>query len=452
MMDELELVRQARPRAVPPTDETRAAARRSLDQAMASPGRRRASRPRWTSGAGLLVPALGALVVAAVAVAFLGLHTQKPGGAGGRTGVRFVFRALPGPRQHAVNQAEMERTVVLVRARLGASLPGAHVSASGDELIVRTADANLPQVTSLMQGVSRLLFYDWEANVLTPRGSEVARRLQTQDPAARTISQGTASAQPGAPGAGGLTLYNAVRLAARQTRWINPSSSRIGPEYFMFGRSGSRACMAAARYYHTNSGRRHCYLAGPQPSEPVLRHALPPGIRPSAPGVRTLVVPQGWAVLRATSHRFSLRRASSDPSAQYYVLRDNVSLTGADLIDVRQSRDETGAPDVTFGFTRRGGAEFQTLTARIAKRGQLVSGLGQKLFQHFAVALESPLDNQLVTVPYIDFNANPDGIPGNNGADIQAGFTTRSARALAASITPLPVLLKVIAVSGHPAR
>ena len=76
---------------------------------------------------------------------------------------------------------------------------------------------------------------------------------------------------------------------------------------------------------------------------------------------------------------------------------------------------------------QRAGREFQALTAAIARRGSLVSGLGQTLNQHFAIAL----DNRLITVPFIDYKQYPDGINGDNGADIGGSLTRQSAKDLA---------------------
>ena len=82
------------------------------------------------------------------------------------------------------------------------------------------------------------------------------------------------------------------------------------------------------------------------------------------------------------------------------------------------------------GSRSKGKNEFQNVTAAIAQRGDLVSGLGQTLNQHFAVAL----DNQLITVPSIDYKTYPDGIPGDNGADITGGFTIQTAQDLATQL------------------
>ena len=85
------------------------------------------------------------------------------------------------------------------------------------------------------------------------------------------------------------------------------------------------------------------------------------------------------------------------------------------------------------------------MTAAIARRGSLVSGLGQSLNQHFAVAL----DNQLITVPYIDYKQYPDGINGDNGADISGSFSISSAQDLANELRlgALPINLKLISES-----
>jgi hypothetical protein len=447
-MDDLELLKRVRPRVAPPREDARAAARRSLDQTIARRRHRRHPSVRWGAGAGLLAPALGVLVVVAVVAVFLGLHAHKPGSASERAGSRVVFRALPEPPPHRVTPAAMKRTLMLVRQRLDASLPGARAFSHGSELTVTLSPGtktSATEVAAIVQRTSRLLFYDWEADAITPHGLSVARLLNRRDPVALKISQGTAGTTSGTAGAGSMSLYAAVRLAGRQPRWVSPTNSRPSPEYFMFARAGSSTCATAARYYHTTPANPHCYLAGPQPSQTLLAQALPPGVRPSARSTQTLAVPRGWAILQAIPPSFSRQLPWSDPGGQYYVLKDDAALTSSSLTNAHQSTDATGAPVVSFGFTPRGAAQFQTLTARIARRGQLLSGPGQHLYQHFAVALET----QLITVPYIDYEANPFGIPGNNGADIQGGFTTKSARELAAEITPLPVLLKLVANNHH---
>lgn len=86
------------------------------------------------------------------------------------------------------------------------------------------------------------------------------------------------------------------------------------------------------------------------------------------------------------------------------------------------------------------------MTAQIARRGSLVSGLGETLNQHFAVAP----DDQLITVPFISYKQYPDGISGDNGGDISGSFTIAAARDLAGELRlgVLPLNLVLVCESA----
>jgi SecD/SecF fusion protein len=132
-------------------------------------------------------------------------------------------------------------------------------------------------------------------------------------------------------------------------------------------------------------------------------------------------------VLQAVPSNLSNPPRLADPTAQFYVLKDNVALFGIDITDPRQSTDSGRTPDVKFGFTATGQKEFHYATAAIAKRGRIDSPAGQALDQHFAVAL----DSMLISVPSIDSKTYPFGVPRSGGTDITAGLTSASARDLA---------------------
>ncbi len=226
---------------------------------------------------------------------------------------------------------------------------------------------------------------------------------------------------------------------------MSSDNARLGPEYFGFGAAGSAACATAAR----DQGKApvpgsRCLLSGPDSTLQELSSGLPTGVSATDKGVQTLVVQQGTTVVQAV-YPYNHAPTVSDPTAQFFVLKDHVSLFGNEITNPQQSTDQSGQPDVTFGFNGRGGQAFQQVTAQIAKRGNLVSGIGQALNQHFAVAL----DTQLITVPQIDFKQYPDGIPGDNGADITGGFTINTAQDLATQLRlgALPINLKLISES-----
>ncbi|MGI8413353.1 MAG: protein translocase subunit SecD [Solirubrobacteraceae bacterium] len=362
-------------------------------------------------------------------------------------GVELVYQGQPTRQTPVVTQAALQRAVDIMRERvdqLGVSEP--QIQTSGGKQIT----VGLPDVTDVRRAeqqvgtTARLEFYDWEATALTPNGKIVADQLQTQDPLAIQISRGLGAGSPGNPGGGSTSLFNAVTLASKQPSQVSSDNARNGPQYYLFGAPGSAACATAAK----DQGKPatpgvHCLLSGPDQNMQDLVTGVPPGVSPS--GGTTLIVPEGTVVLQAADASASHKTAFNDPLAQFYVLKDHVSLLGTDITNPQQSTDQTGNPDVTFSFTAKGKTEFQNVTAAIAHRGDRVSGLGQKLYQHFAVAL----DNKLVTVPFINFTTDPDGIPGDSGADITGGFTIQSAQDLATQLRlgALPINLTLISES-----
>ena len=417
-------------------------------------------RPGFPLRLEYLALALSGLVAVAVVAVLLSARGTRSSGSPASSGVELVYLAEPTPQTPAVTSASLARAVAVIRSRvaqLGVHPASIRVS-GGNEIVVR-----LPGVknfalaerevgaTARLAATARLEFYDWEANALTPSGKTVASLLQTQDPAAIAISQGGAAGAPGSPGAGSISLYQAVKLASEQPQESSAEkvyNARNGAQYYMFGAPGSAACQIAARAQHqTPLVGTHCLLSGPDDNMQDLINGLPADV--SASEGQTLVVPQGIVVLQATPASFSHPIQISDPNAQFFVLKDHVSLFGNDTTNPQQSTDQTGAPDVTFSFTSKGNTKFSNVTQTIARRGELVSGLGSTLNQHFAVAL----DTQLITVPSIDYKTYPNGINGDRGADITAGFTISSARHLATELRlgPLPLQLRLITEEQMPA-
>ena len=415
--------------------QTHASARRSQRGRRLSIGVSRLT----AAGIGLGVSVL--VVVAVVAVGF-GVHSRsRPGSPAPGVGVSVAFTATALDPSSPLGPG-LERSIDILRQRLRSVFPGVQVSRAGNGLVVvvpESSRADRARIVSLAVP-ARLEFYDWEANALTANGKPVASQLEAQDPNALSISQGSGSAAPGSPGAGSMSLYDAVKLASKQAPEPGSDNARPAPAYYMFGVPGSEACKIAAEDQGTvPTVGAHCYLSGPNADEQDLISNLPNGVSPSE--AETLVVPRGIVVLQTVPPSFAHAPAMSSAAAEFFVLKDHVSLLGSDITNPQASTDSADNPDVTFGFSSKGKNEFQSVTSAIAHRGALVSGPGQTLDQHFAVAL----DNQLLTVPSIDFKTYPDGIIANTGADITAGFTVQSARDLATMLRfgPLPVSLVV---------
>jgi SecDF, P1 head subdomain len=146
-----------------------------------------------------------------------------------------------------------------------------------------------------------------------------------------------------------------------------------------------------------------------------------------------LRVPAGYTVLEAAGPQ------PGTPTDGYFLLRNVPVITESMIVDPRQSTDPSGNQVVQFNFSPSGQRAFEAVTATVARRGAAVSSTGQTLNQHFAIAV----DNQLITVPFIDYKQYPDGITGSQGADIAGSFSTQSAKDLAILLHygPLPVNL-----------
>ncbi len=402
-----------------------------------------ARRPSLRIRAGWLVPAAAVLVAVAVLVVFAGTGSaprSDPAPAAGNSGEIVLTATAVAPHTSLIRA--LTAAVTIMRRRLPALGvgPGVTITRSGAEIVVRGSRLS-PAGIALLAEPGRLRFYDWEANVLTPAGTTVATALTGRHPsaAALRISQGAGDG-PGGQGGGGMALYDAVRLAAGQPVELSTTASlsRVGPEYYLFGAPRSAACRAAgAADAFTPIATRHCYLAGPAASVAALRAERPAGVAASAGQV--LTVPQGTTVLQAASSSASGVLPASDPAAHFFVLHDDVALSGSELTDPHAGIDSGGSPDVEFGFDARGAAAFREVTAVIAHRGSEVSTVGQTLDQHVAIAL----DGRLLTLVSISFQQYPDGVAAGSGAELSGAFTRRTASEIAAILRygALPVTL-----------
>ena len=325
--------------------------------------------------------------------------------------------------------------------RLGTRSRVMRVGADEIKITVSTTQpgAAAAVVETQIAATDSVQLYDWEANALLASGRTVVS-AGVNHPRAGTLSQGTGEDPPGTAVAGGVTLYQAVKLAAsRPAAPTSPALSRRGPEYFSFGAPGSRGCAtAAADLGAVPVADDHCYLAGPASTASELRSELPRGV--SAADQTVLKVPQGIVVLQATNQSGIGIGAAA---ARFFVLRDRVAVSGAQVLDPRNGSD-AGYPNVQFAFTPLGRREFQSMTATIAHRGQMASSGPVHVFEHFAIVL----DGRLLAVPQIDFTKYPDGVietSQNDNAEIPT-VSRQQAEQIVTQLRlgPLPLALHLV--------
>ncbi len=333
-------------------------------------------------------------VVAAVAVALFSAGCAH--GTKKRDTFAVRFKAAP-PTGHKVTTDDLERSVSIMHQRLERlGISDADVHRQGGDVIViefpSPHDASAAGDT--IAKTALLEFYDFEADLAGPSASGLFQ-------------------SPVAIG----SLYRL--LAAPQTRAL---ARKGAAQWFMFD-------------------ARRKVARGPTSAKKLLG--------PARKGSTILAVPAKTVVVTCNArvgNCLSTRQVSAKKG--YYLFKHRPELTGADLelSGTRADQDpQTGSPVVIFQFTDRGKRVFQEITRREAQRGALVCAGARsadavpRCAQHFAIVL----DHEIESAPYIDFLRNPDGIPGDNGVqiDVGAGASLREAKRLSLLLrTPaLPV-------------
>jgi SecD/SecF fusion protein len=331
-------------------------------------------------------------------------------------GVELIYQAQP-TRDTEVTSDALERAIDVMRERvdrLGVAEPLLQRSGA-DQISVSLPDVtNAERAEEQVGQVAQLHFYDWEPNVIGPDGEPAPN-----DP--RVTGAFTGAGGPTA----GIPLYDAVVRASKRPA-TNEDTATTDSRFYVLDDENEKV------------------EAGPEDSRKELLEQLG---RKLEKGERIVEVKPGTIIVRA--------QVPDDVQAKpdkWYVLNDDPALKGTDIKDPEQNFDNgpggTGEPIVTFGFTDRGREIWHEVTREIAQRGQANQIPGQdplQSAQHFAIVL----DDELISVPYIDFVANPDGIDGVNGSQIQGGFTIKSAQELTNLLKTgaLPLRLELISQS-----
>jgi SecD/SecF fusion protein len=325
-----------------------------------------------------------------------------------------------------VDATTLSDTINIMRSRsdtLGVS--GVQIRPyGGDEITVDLPNVQNPVQAAKVVGVTgQLYFYDWENSVLGPNGKVAG----PNDPTVTCDS--TTAAGPGC----GTTEYTAVIRASKQPAMHFPVESSPVPVY-----------------YYVDDKTQTVLPVGPEPTKALLAADLVEHHIKLPAGARIVTVQPGTVLVQATS-------APEVPVPDdFYVLRDDVLLTGKQISNPQEITDPTQGIAVSFGFKGNGASTFEHITSVLASRGQANStDPSSPNLQHFAVVL----DGQLVVAPSIDFRQYPNGIDASNGSEISGGFTYATATTLANVMASgaLPVKLDEIsselitATLGHQA-
>jgi len=178
-----------------------------------------------------------------------------------------------------------------------------------------------------------------------------------------------------------------------------------------------------------------------------------PSTKPLSPGPNTVVVTCGPDARYCPG-------VNEVPRRRYFYLlkyyprgkQPIPELTGDDLDreGTRQDFDtQTNEPIALVRFTETGAKKFEDVTRRLVERGRnlanqqgLAGGFGNDAAnQQFAIVF----DRDMKSAPSVDFDDNPNGIPGDNGAQI-VGISKADAKDLALLLETgaLPTAFRVV--------
>ncbi len=349
---------------------------------------------------------LGCILAALVGVAFLAVpsspvHKKLTLGLDLQGGLEVVLKAVP-PKNHKLTSEDLARSIDIMRRRidkLGVSEPEIRKQGT-DQIVIQLAGVHDAAGAAKLIGKTAVLeFYDFEADLTGPSVSGLA-----QVPVALP------------------SLFDL--LSAPQTRAL--ADKGTPSQWYLFD-------------------PQKVVRAGPTPTKQAL---LDTQIvqKPVAKKGLGKHIPKDWTILKvpkntvvvscdvAGGNCLSAQQITSKTG--FYLLKHHEpdqngqnaipEMTGGELklSGTRADIDpQSNSPVVLMQFTGKGKKIFHTITRREAERGALVcqgqrdSNAVAKCAQHFAIVL----DRQIQSVPYIDFVRNPDGIPGDNGAQIDMG-------------------------------
>ncbi len=347
---------------------------------------------------------IGCILAALIGVAFLAVpsspvHKKLTLGLDLQGGLEVVLKAEP-PKGHKLTPEDLSRSIDIMRNRidkLGVSEPEIRKQGSNQIVIQLAGIHNVNDAAALIGKTAVLEFYDFEADVTGP-----------------SVSGGLLNATPVASG----SVYDL--LAAPATRLLANKGNPA--QWYLFD-------------------NKHVVKAGPAPTRAKLL-ANEIVRKPQASGGLGNHVPKDWKILTVPNDTVVVSCVATNCPTQvpgngqkgFYLLKHHdvkdfpnnpiPEMTGNQLklSGTRADIDtQTNQPVVLMQFTGAGKKAFHEITRREAQRGALGgdcnAGKPPPNVQHFAIVL----DRQIQSTPYIDYCVNPDGIPGDNGAQIDMG-------------------------------
>ena len=332
-----------------------------------------------------------ALVLAVVGVALIALPWsplyQNPKlGLDLQGGLEIVLEAKPPPERKLTDE-DISRSVSIIRDRIDKlGVSETEVRKQGNnQIAVQIPGVTDPERAAEIIGkTAQLELYKLEGNLISPSRNAQGDPVQ------------------------GASIFNL--LASHQSQIKSDKDAR---EWYLFNEKKKR-------------------VAGPRDTKAELlnvkqvKDRLGPGGK-LPKGWKYMGVPQKATILTCGTTERYCPGVGENPDRDYYYLlryqpRDKENpvpeMTGEDLklSGTRQDYDSrTGEAIVLMDFTDKGADKFHDVTKDIVESSRFRSSQGRgKVLDSFAIVL----DGRIKSAPTVDPDENPDGISGDNGAQI----------------------------------
>jgi SecD/SecF fusion protein len=365
----------------------------------------------------LLAGAILAAVVGAALLAIPGspLYQKPTLGLDLQGGLEVVLKAVPSKGQQLTSD-ELDKSVSIMQSRinkLGVSEPEIRKQGS-NQIVIQLAGVHDPaKAAALIGKTAQLMLFDFENDLRTPSVDSNGNPIPTSSLYAllKQVQTGKGSPQAYYLFHNKTTTKPAAKKGGKPTTVVTHSVDRRSPA-------------------------------------PTLKQLLKPFGGKVPKNAEVLKVPGHSIVVTCPAASGCLGATSASTTGDYFYLMKYFpdgtgpkgasipEMTGSDLVlsGTRADFGQNGGPVVLLQFTNHGSNEFQNITKAEADRGSLryeaagKQGNYLNYAQHFAIVL----DGQLESTPYIDFQRNPDGIPGPNAEiDLGQGGTFQQAKDLA---------------------
>jgi SecD/SecF fusion protein len=350
---------------------------------------------------------MGLILAALVAAALLAipgspLHKKPVLGLDLQGGTEVVLKAVP-PKGEQVTSDGMDTAQSVMRRRvdkLGVTEPEIRKQGS-DQMVIELAGVDPERAQEVIGKTARLELFDLQGDLLPPTAD-----LQG-NPTPLT------------------SLYDTLSPVQSQGK------AKDSEEFYLFAPEKKKGSKATD----------YKLVAGPFPTEKELldsKYVRDNGKKGQVPdGAKVLFVPETMALVRCTDDAdFCPNVGKPAANTTYWYLfkydprnkeKPIPEMTGSDLNlkgtrqDFGTSGTESGQPIVLMQFTKGGAKRFHDVTRTLAERGKLryssagsPGGQEDNYAQQFAIVL----DREIRSAPTVSFVQNPNGIPGNNGAEI----------------------------------